>query len=160
MKTLEIVGANYYGKWDETRTACRGIVVREDEVLLCHEAVTDTWMIPGGGKEAEESENECCIREVAEETGYLIEVSPCVLQIDEYYEDWKYVSYYYVGTVIGQHDRKLTEREKAVGMEAKWIPIEEAIRIFSTHASYTDVNEEKRGIYQREYLALCDLFAE
>ena len=27
MKTIEIVGENYCGNWDKTRTACRGIVI-------------------------------------------------------------------------------------------------------------------------------------
>ena len=114
MKTLEIIGENYFGVWDKTRTACRGIVIRDGEILLCHEALTDIWMIPGGGKETDENESECCIREVAEETGCLIEVSPCILQIDEYYQDWKYVSRYFSGKVIGQRDKKLTKREEAL----------------------------------------------
>ena len=160
MKKIEIIGDNYFGKWDKTRTACRGIVIREDRILLCHEAVTGLWMIPGGGLEGEESENVCCVRETAEETGYLIETSDCVLQINEYYEDWNYVSYYFLGTVLGQTERKLTVREEEVGMEAEWVPLKEAIDLFSKHASYADTDEMKRGIYLREYLALSELFPE
>ena len=160
MKKLEIIGDNYFGRWDNVRTACRGIVIRDGEILLCHETVTDLWMIPGGGLEGEESENDCCVRETAEETGYLIETSPCVLQINEYYEDWNYVSRYFLGTVLGQGERKLTEREEEVGMEAEWLPVKEAIAIFAQHASYGDTDEMKRGIYLREYLALTELFPE
>lgn len=29
MKTIDIVGENYYGKWEKTRTACRGIIIDE-----------------------------------------------------------------------------------------------------------------------------------
>ncbi|MCR5177421.1 MAG: beta-lactamase family protein, partial [Lachnospiraceae bacterium] len=36
----------------------------------------------------------------------------------------------------------------------EWIPLQEAIGIFSRHESYADVSEEKRGSYQREYTAL------
>lgn len=27
MKVIEIVGDKYFGKWDKTRTACRGIII-------------------------------------------------------------------------------------------------------------------------------------
>ncbi len=30
MKTLEIFGDNYFGKWDKTRTACRGLVIKDE----------------------------------------------------------------------------------------------------------------------------------
>ncbi len=78
MKTLDIVGENYFGKWDKTRAACRSIIIRENEILLSYEAFTDQWMFSGGGLEDGENENECCIREVAEETGVLIKVSDCL----------------------------------------------------------------------------------
>lgn len=31
-----------------------------------------------------ESDYECCVREIAEETGVLVETSECLLEIDEY----------------------------------------------------------------------------
>ena len=42
---------NYFGKWDKTRTACRGIIIENSKILLSYETVTDQWMIPGGGLE-------------------------------------------------------------------------------------------------------------
>ena len=38
------------------------------------------------------------------------------------------------------------------------IPLQEAIDLFSKHESYADVNEEKRGSYQREYMALSEYY--
>lgn len=83
MKTIEIVGENYCGNWDKTRTACRGIVIDRERILLSYEAKTNQWMIPGGGLESNESDEECCIREIAEETGIVVETSQCLLEIDE-----------------------------------------------------------------------------
>jgi len=74
-KLIEIIGDNYFGKWTKTRTACRGTVIRNQKLLLSYETATGQWMLPGGGMEAGEDEKECCIREVAEETGYRIRVS-------------------------------------------------------------------------------------
>ena len=156
-KIIEITGDNYFGKWTKTRTACRSIVIRENRLLLSYETVTGQWMLPGGGLEAGEDERECCIRETAEETGYQIRVSDCVLEIDEYYEDFKWVNRYFFGEVTGQIPACLTTREKEVGMEPRWLPLDEIIGIFSKHASYADTDEMRRGMYLREYTALTKL---
>ena len=156
-KIVEIIGDNYFGKWNRTRTACRSIVIRDHKLLLSYETATGQWMLPGGGLEAGEDEQECCIRETAEETGYRIRVSDCVLEIDEYYEDFKWVNRYFFGEVAGQAPVRLTEREKEVGMEPRWLPLDEIIGIFSGHASYADTDEMRRGMYLREYTALRKL---
>ena len=41
MKTIEIVGENYCGNWDKTRTACRGIVIDGERILLSYETKTN-----------------------------------------------------------------------------------------------------------------------
>lgn len=157
MKIIDIVGDNYLGKWNKTRTACRGIVIENSEILLSYESVTGQWMIPGGGLEENESEADCCIREVAEETGILVNASECLLEIDEYYENWKLINKYFICKVKGTANTKLTERERNVGMEARWLSVDNAKNIFSKHASYTETDEMRRGLYLREYTALCEL---
>lgn len=156
-KIISIVGDNYSGRWDKTRTACRGIVIREGRLLLSYENNTGQWMLPGGGREAGEDEHECCIREIAEETGYQIRVSDCVLEIDEYYEDFKWVNRYFFGEITGETAISLTEREKEAGTEPRWLPLDKIINIFSRHALYADTDEMRRGIYLREYTALSKL---
>ena len=156
-RIIPIVGDNYFGKWEKTRTACRGIVLRNNEILLSYETVTGQWMLPGGGIEAGEKEKDCCVREVAEETGFLIRPTECVLEIDEYYENFKWVNRYFFGEVTGETAIRLTEREKQVGMEPRWLPLDEIIRIFSQHASWADTDEMRRGMYLREYTALSRL---
>lgn len=141
MKTVDIVGENYFGSWDKSRTACRGLIQDGANILLSYEAVTDQWMIPGGGLEDNESDSACCIREIAEETGILTEVSDCVLEINEYYENWKWVSRYFIGKAVGQTEIKQTKREQEVGMVPRWIPVQRAKEIFSMHASYTATDE-------------------
>ncbi len=68
MKTIEIVGKNYFGHWTHERTACRGVIIEDGRVLLSYAVRDDLWMIPGGGLEAGEDEGSCCVRELAEET--------------------------------------------------------------------------------------------
>ena len=153
-RIVRIIGDNYSGKWNKTRTACRGIIIRDNRLLLSYETATGQWMLPGGGLEADEDEQECCIREVAEETGFRIRPTDCVLEIDEYYEDYKWVNRYFFGEVTGETAVHMTEREKEAGMEPRWLPPDEIIQIFSEHASYADTDEMRRGIYFREYTVL------
>lgn len=157
-KKIEIFGKNYSGHWDRERIACRGVVIQDDRILLSYETKTDTWMLPGGGLEDGEDEKSCCCREVSEETGIIVEPLSCVLEIDEYYENCRYETKYYTASVKGRCETRLTKREEETGMEQRWLMINEAIDIFSVHASYDGADEMKRGLYLREYTALCELF--
>ena len=104
-----------------------------------------------------ESLEACCARELTEETGCIVKPCERYLTINEYYEEWLFISHYFVCEVIGETERKLTERELEAGLEPRWIPLEEAIEIFSKHQDYASTNEMKRGAYLREYNALSYL---
>ena len=154
MKIKEIIGDDYFGNWANTRTACRAIIIREGEILLSYETKTDQWMLPGGSLEPGEKEKACVIRETSEETGFVIEPSECLLEIDEYYEDWRFINRYFTGTIIGTCEKELTDREKEVGMEPRWLPLEKIMAVFSRHNDYAESDEMRRGMYLREYTAL------
>lgn len=154
MKIIDIYGENRFEKHMKVREACRGIVIKNDKLLLTYEVNTDQWFIPGGGLENNESIQECCIRELVEETGCVVNANELYLTINEYYEEWLFVSHYYICDYVGETERALTEREIEVGLEPRWISLEEAIDIFSKHQDFTDTNEMKRGAYLREYKAL------
>ncbi len=155
---FEIYGGNYLGYYSNVRVACRGIVVSDNRILLVHEENTDVWMIPGGGLEDGEEETNCLIREMAEETGHLVKAGECALEIDEYYQNEKFVSKYYRCDIIGQSSVKLTDREAKAGMVPKWVSVQEAFAIFGKHQQYTKEDEMRRGLYFREYSALCRIF--
>lgn len=159
MKTVDIVGENYFGKWERERTACRGIIIQKGRILLSYEKLTGQWMIPGGGLENGEDEFDCCAREVAEETGVLVKPSECALEINEYYGNWKFVNRYYFCEITGETELRLTEREMEVGLEPRWADIEWIKDIFSKYASYADTDEMRCGMYLREYKALNELIS-
>lgn len=93
MKTIDIYGENRFDHYTKLREACRGIVVKNDKILLTYEVNTDQWFIPGGGLEDDESSGECCVRELAEETGCVVETKEQYLTINEYHEDWLFVNH-------------------------------------------------------------------
>ena len=154
MKIINILGENRFEVQTKTREACRAIVIRDGQILLTYEVNTDQWFIPGGGVEAGESLTECCKREVAEETGCLVKAGPQYLTINEYYEEWLFVSHYFVCECVGKTVQNLTEREAEAGLEERWIPLQDAVDIFSKHQDYAAEDEMKRGAYLREYSAL------
>ena len=160
MKTIEIVGKNYFGHFENTRVACRGIILDGEKILLSYETKTGQYMIPGGGIEENETDAECCVREVGEETGLLVSCGEPALTINEYYENECFVSRYFLCTVTGRIERRLTRREQAVGMEPVWVDVKDAKAEFGTHASYNGTDEMRRGLYEREYTALTELLKE
>ena len=154
MKTIDIYGENRFERYSKMREACRGILIKDGKILMSYEVNTGQWFIPGGGVEYNESLSECCMRELAEETGVVVISGEHFLTINEYYEEWLFISHYFICDYVGETERKLTERELAEGLEPRWIPLKEAIDIFSKHQDYAADNEMKRGAYLREYNAL------
>ena len=158
-KEKNVCGDNYAGFSRHFRKAARAVIVEHDKILLSHEVKVGQWMIPGGGMEGDETPEECCVREAAEETGLLVKPKSCFLVINEFYEDWKFESYYFVCEVAGHTDRNPTKREIEVGAVPEWLEIRQAADIFSHYPDYAESDEERRGIYLREHLALS-VFSE
>ena len=154
MKTVDILGANRFETYTKTREGSRAIIVQDGKILLTHELNSGWWLIPGGGLEEGETPEICVIREVEEETGFLVRPQRHFLVMHEYYEEYRYTGYFFVCEVTGKGQMKLTDAEKRRGVQPEWIPLREAVELFSKHESYADVSEEKRGSYQREYTAL------
>jgi 8-oxo-dGTP diphosphatase len=67
-----------------------GIIVHEGRVVLVKrrfEPLAGQWSIPGGAVETGETLDACLIREMAEETGFLVEVGPVVEVLDRIIHD-------------------------------------------------------------------------
>lgn len=154
MKTVEISGANRFETFTRTRSGSRAVIVREGMILLSLETVSGWWLIPGGGMEEGETPEMCCVRETEEETGLIVRPVRQFLTMYEYYEEYRYISHYFVCDTVGGGRMRLTDAEKRRGLEPRWLPLMEAVALFSRHQSYAAVSEEKRGTYLREYTAL------
>lgn len=66
-------------KWGDmimkTWTGSAGICINEQkEILMVKSFGSEKWAAPSGGIEEGESPEECCVREVKEETGYDVKV--------------------------------------------------------------------------------------
>lgn len=157
MKVLNIYGEGYDGQETKARIACRAVILQDGKLLLSFEAGTGQYMLPGGGLEAGESDTECCVREVEEETGLRVEASDCFLEIHEYFPDSQWVNRYFLCSVLGVGRRQLTQQELSNGLKPRWLLFAEIKGIFGGHQAYAETDEMRRGMYFREYTALCEL---
>ncbi len=158
VKTIEIRGANAYQTFSKTRVGCRGIVIKDSLMLISQEINTGWYLIPGGGLEDGETTEECCVREIREETGYIVKPVFHFLTMNEYYEEYKYVSYYFLCEIIGKSEQNLTVSEIERGVVPEWAAPEKMLEMYAKHEDFAAVSEEKRGAYLREYMALTEYF--
>lgn len=108
-------------------------------------------MSPGGSLEEGETYEECCVRELMEETGFKVKPVKQFLTVNEYCYDTLYVSNYFICEIIGEGERALTETEKFKGMVPRWVEIEKALEIFGEYAKQTP---DKESLYLREFTVI------
>ena len=132
---------------ERERIAARGIVVSEGKILLSHELNTGVYMTPGGGLENGETLEECCKRELMEETGYEVKPQKHFLTINEYSFETKYISNYFICEVTGEGKQTLTDIEVEHGIVPEWVTIEDALTIFGAYDTETP---DVRSLYIRE----------
>lgn len=133
------------------RRAGRGLIVRDGKILLSYEKNTNVYMSPGGGLENGETLEECCVRELREETGYEIRALKPFVIVNEYCFETLYESNYFICEIMGKCDNSLTDIEVEHGLMPVWMKIENALEIFSAYASK---REDIASLYLREFTVL------
>ena len=136
---------------ERTREGCRGIIVKENKILLSYEERTGVYMSPGGGIENGETLEECVIRELQEETGYRVKPVKALVKVKEYAYEVLWENNYFICEIEGECERNLTESEEYNRVSAKWVDIDEAIRIFS---DYQSKETDRASLYLREFTIL------
>ena len=155
MKTIRLINDDYLGHFKHLRHACRGIVVKDDKVLLSYETKENKYIIPGGGVEEGESYKECCERELLEETGMVVSAVSNFLDIDELFCDWNHINHYFICELIEDTGvQHLTEAEERAGYTVEWVPLDKAIAIFGEYEKYHATDIANYGLYRREHAAL------
>ena len=155
MNSIQLINDDYKGHVDILRHACRGILVHDGKILLVLESKENKYIIPGGGVEKGETLEQCCEREMLEETGMKVRVGQNFLAIEELFDVWKHINHYFVCELIEDTGKvSLTEGEKQAGCVCEWIPLDEALEIFGKYEQYRKTDIAVYGLYKREYAAL------
>lgn len=157
MKTIEIFGNDREPVYTKTVEGCRGILIVDGKILLSYYKNEDQYLIPGGGLEVGESLADCCKRELAEETGVIVNPHTHYLTLEEYYHEYYFKSHYFLCEYDGECERALTENEIKTGLEPRWVDFDEALYIFGGYEQYKNSNEMRYGAYYREWLALNEI---
>ncbi len=139
---------------ERVRVGCRGLVVKDNKVLLSYEERTGVYMSPGGGLENGETLEECVARELQEETGFKVKPLKAFLKVKEYAYEVLWENNYFICEIEGECERNLTESEKYNKVSEKWVEIDKAIEIFSDYQSRPT---DKASLYLREYTVLNKL---
>ena len=150
-ETIEQISHTYTAPYSNKRISCRAIIIEDGKILLSHETNGNTYMSPGGGIENGETNEECVVREVLEETGYIAKAVKPFITVNEYCYDTLYINRYFVCEIIGEGDRQLTENEKFKKLQPEWVDIEKASEIFSV---YNTLTPDKESLYLREFTIL------
>jgi 8-oxo-dGTP pyrophosphatase MutT (NUDIX family) len=78
-------------------TRYQAAIMRGREILLIrhqhHTGGRTYWLLPGGGREPGESEEECVLREMREETGLEVRIARLLCQHDSTWPDPIYLHY-------------------------------------------------------------------
>lgn len=137
---------------EKIRHSGRALIIKDDKILLSHELNTDIYMSPGGGLEENETLDRCCVREVEEETGFIVKTtSDEFVTVNEYCFETLYISHYFPCEIIGLGKSTLTPTEIEHGITAEWVEISRALEIFGR---YDEMREDWRSLYLREFTVL------
>ena len=154
IEAINQYAAIYSDPPEKERIASRGIVIKNGKILLSYEENTGVYMTPGGGLEEGETLEQCCIRELIEETGFVVEPIKQFMVINEYCFETLYVSNYFLCNAIGEREQSLTEIEVEHGITPVWVDIKKAFEIFG---EYPLKREDIASLYLREFTVLNKL---
>lgn len=155
-KIMQYAG-QYSDPPEKIRVGCRGLLLRDNKILLSYEKNTGVYMTPGGGVESGETLEECCKRELCEETGYDVEPEKHLFEFNEYFHETLFVNNYFLCKIKGKGERSLTDIEVEHGLVPQWLEINKVLEIFGNYEKYKEENEGVFSLYLREFTVITKL---
>jgi 8-oxo-dGTP pyrophosphatase MutT (NUDIX family) len=159
------------------RTMARGIIVVDKFVLLVHSRLTGLWGTPGGRVHPGEDFEECFRRQMAEETGYVIEPISCPVEVYEDVNGMLFRARYYTGQISGSCTESMNPTEIAWEQVPVWCTVaraqeevEHGIQVYRkrwydgygnlkpAYAPFASTLSHAGSIYRRELAALDTLW--
>ncbi len=123
------------------REAVRGIIKKNDKLLMVYSSKDGDYKFPGGGVDAGETYEEALVREIREECGATVtkicsEFGKTIeydIPVEKEYDVFQMISYYYICEVDSVlEEQALDEYERDLGFKPVWTDIESAIKANKT----------------------------
>ena len=135
-------------------TACRGIIEKDGKYLVVNLAKFDITTFPGGRLEKNETLEECCVREVLEETGVMCKVVRKQVSINEFFIDSHWTNVYFLCEFVEDTGiTNFTDEEKDLQMKIEWRTLDELLETFENNMT---LHEYGPNIHNREFLGLIN----
>lgn len=77
------------------------IVIKDNSVLMVRAKDSNSWSVPSGEVEVDETAKETCIREISEETGYEAKVVKALHTKNTIIKDYKVTTQYFLCEITG-----------------------------------------------------------
>ncbi|MEK5481805.1 NUDIX hydrolase [Viridibacillus sp. FSL R5-0888] len=110
------------------------------EVLMVKGSNSDSWAIPSGGIEQGETPEECCIREVKEETGYDIVIEDSLFIKETEIKGYKVKTYYFKVKNTGESEG-INDPDNII-VDADWKSLRDIRNIQHAYPEDLEVLEE------------------
>ena len=140
-------------------TRYQGAIIKDDKILLIrhteHESGRSFWVIPGGGREAGETEFECVMREMWEETDLKVAVKRLLVESSIPNDHWNTTRKTYLCHVVsGQASPGYEPEEDAAAVyaitEVAWFDLRSEASweasLFDNHIAYPILQEIRREL--------------
>lgn len=133
---------------------CRGVIEKDGKYLVVNVTKFDITTFPGGGLEEGETLEECCVREVLEETGVRCEIIEKTVTINEYFMDSKWSNHFFRCKFIEDTKQtNYTDEEVNLGMTVSWKTMEEILDNFENNMT---LHKHGPNIHNREFLGFIN----
>lgn len=138
------------------RPTVKGFVFdNENKVALIWHPTEKYGLLPGGGVEGGEAFEEGFIRECKEEIGCDIEIISSLGTAVQFRakDERKYETHFYTARVIGEKGRPTTTQEDELGIETRWMSIEELEVQLQQQAAFKSNDWYERQFNSRTHFA-------
>lgn len=122
------------------RRAARAVILNKNKEIALLNVKRDSYhKLPGGGIEDKESPVMAIKRESMEEIGFTIKILSEVGLIIEYADntDFAQISYCYLGEILEECNKSLSENEVQEMIELEWYSFDDAIEILKNNQPRT-----------------------
>ena len=155
-KNLRIYGESHIEPYIHNRIACRALIERDRKLLVSVESDGELVLLPGGGRTKGETFAQCVIREVREESGFIVDIIEEFFIISEYYDRSMFETHYFLCRIVDCAEQSLTSSEAGNNLKPEWRDADELKSYYKQYSKDPTLPIWKQRVYLREYSAISE----